>query len=95
MATLISFLAVLGWLILLLLRGGFWRADQILAHQGSLPGDWPAVTAIVPARDEADVVGRAVLSLLRQDYPGPLSVVLVDDAREVGFGERLLLVRPE
>ncbi len=39
----------------------------------------PSVVAIIPARDEADVIARSVGSLLRQDYPGPFSVVVVDD----------------
>ena len=35
--------------------------------------------AIVPARNEAAVIGESVGSLLRQDYPGQLAVVVVDD----------------
>ena len=31
---------------------------------------WPSVVAVVPARNEAAVVGAAVASLLAQDYPG-------------------------
>ena len=30
---------------------------------------WPEVVAVVPARNEADVVMEAVGGLLRQDYP--------------------------
>jgi hopene-associated glycosyltransferase HpnB len=37
------------------------------------------VTAIVPARDEADTIARSLESMLAQDYPGPFHVVLVDD----------------
>ena len=40
---------------------------------------WPAVTAVIPARDEAESVGETVTSLLRQDYPGELTVIVVDD----------------
>jgi hopene-associated glycosyltransferase HpnB len=40
---------------------------------------WPAVAAVIPARDEADVVAESLGSLLRQNYPGPFTVVLVDD----------------
>src|SRR5262249_43399614 len=35
--------------------------------------------AVVPARDEALVLPRALSSLLEQDYPGELRIVLVDD----------------
>ena len=34
---------------------------------------------MIPARDEADVIAESLGSLLRQDYPGPFTVVLVDD----------------
>jgi hopene-associated glycosyltransferase HpnB len=35
--------------------------------------------AVVPARNEADVVERTIGSLLAQNYPGPFKVILVDD----------------
>jgi hopene-associated glycosyltransferase HpnB len=35
--------------------------------------------AIVPARNEADVIARSIGSLARQDYPGTFSILLVDD----------------
>ena len=38
-----------------------------------------AVVAVIPARDEADVIGGAVTSLLAQDYAGKLDIVIVDD----------------
>jgi hopene-associated glycosyltransferase HpnB len=64
------------WLYLILCRGGFWRVRPEPA-----PGPPPpcSVTAVIPARDEAEVVGRAVASLLAQHHPGPLRIVLVDD----------------
>jgi len=40
---------------------------------------WGLVVAVMPARDEAEVIGRAVASLLAHDYPGPLHLVVVDD----------------
>lgn len=40
---------------------------------------WPSVVAVVPARNEAAVIGEALSSLLRQEYPGEFAVVLVDD----------------
>jgi hopene-associated glycosyltransferase HpnB len=93
------------WAWLLLAHGGFWRADQTDATPAPEPARWPSITAIVPARDEADVIGEAVSSLLAQDYPGPFKVILVDDgstdgtakaareaARAVGRPERLEVV---
>jgi hopene-associated glycosyltransferase HpnB len=91
------------WLYLLLGRGFFWLAR--LPAPAPAPARWPSAVAVVPARNEAAVVGEAVASLLAQDYPGRFSVVLVDDhsddgtaavAREaaarLGKGERLTVL---
>jgi hopene-associated glycosyltransferase HpnB len=67
------------WLYLVAARGGFWRTAE--RDDGILPwsGAWPAITAIIPARDEASCVGETVASLLGQTYAGELRVVVVDD----------------
>ena len=51
------------------------------------PPTWPSVVAVVPARNEADVIARTVGSLLAQDYPGPFRIVLVDDQSTDGTAE--------
>jgi hopene-associated glycosyltransferase HpnB len=76
-------MVLLIWLYLIAARGGFWRAAErdgdAPPGSGPLAGSWPAVTAIIPARDEAECVGATVGSLVRQDYPGPFQVIVVDD----------------
>jgi len=72
------------WLYLLAGRGGFWLARQRDEDGPKWDGPWPAVAAIIPARDEAESVGKTVASLLRQDYPGGFSVILVDDQSRDG-----------
>lgn len=67
------------WLYLIALRGGYWRAGERLEAAYAAPPAWPAIIAIVPARNEATVIGPVIASLLAQDYPGRLEVVLVDD----------------
>jgi hopene-associated glycosyltransferase HpnB len=67
------------WLYLIAARGGFWRCAVRDSGEPKRPAQWPAVVAVIPARNEAEFVGAAVRSLLRQDYPGSLSVVVVDD----------------
>jgi hopene-associated glycosyltransferase HpnB len=71
------------WFYLIAARGGFWRAserdDVDLVWHAPAGVSWAAVTAIIPARDEAACVGETVTSLLRQDYPGEFTVILVDD----------------
>ncbi len=75
----IGILSLAIWLYLIALRGGYWRASERLSKTHAAPPAWPAVIATVPARNEVDVIGPAITSLLTQDYPGRLDVVLVDD----------------
>ncbi len=81
-STVIAGLAGAIWLWLLGLRGGFWRADQRIETPCPPPAAWPEVVAVVPARNEADCIAAAVSSILAQDYPGALAVVVVDDRSE-------------
>jgi hopene-associated glycosyltransferase HpnB len=82
---LIASMVLAIWLYLLAARGAFWRAregdDEPSLGQGPSLGQnpWPAIAAIIPARDEAESVGETVASLLRQDYPGEFTVIVVDD----------------
>jgi hopene-associated glycosyltransferase HpnB len=96
------------WLYLIAARGGFWRAaerDDDGALPAAPPPQWPPVTAVVPARDEAETVGETIASLLQQDYRGPFNVILVDDqsrdattrvargaAAALGAGDRLNVI---
>ncbi|MDR5754601.1 MULTISPECIES: glycosyltransferase [unclassified Caballeronia] len=113
---LIAWLSFLIWLVLVFARGGFWRvqpaaplSDTTLHAVGNAEiarhGAWPALVAVVPARNEADVIGRAVGSLLKQDYAGSFHVVVVDDhstdgtadaaqsaAHELGLEDRLTVL---
>lgn len=77
-------LALLVWAGLLLARGRFWQAGPILAP--ARPAGAPDVDIVVPARDEAEGIGAALASLLAQDYPGRLRVVMVDDGSTDGTG---------
>lgn len=73
------------WLYLIFGRGGFWREGVL--PPAPPPARWPSVTAVVPARNEAAFIGEALRSLLAQDYPGPFSVVLVDDHSSDGTAD--------
>jgi hopene-associated glycosyltransferase HpnB len=76
------------WVYLLGFRGGFWRARQRDdLGEPAEPAAWPGVVAVVPARDEADVVAQAIGSLRRQDYPGPFRIIVVDDNSDDGTAE--------
>jgi len=78
-AIAVAVAALLAWIYLLVGHGGFWRTDQRLPPGAREFPAWPEVVAIVPARDEADVLPHTLPTLLAQDYGGRFSVVLVDD----------------
>lgn len=81
-------LALVIWLGLVFAHGGFWLARE--RDTNDVPDDpteWPDVVAIVPARDEAEVIGRAIGSLRAQDYPGPFRIILVDDSSSDGTAD--------
>jgi hopene-associated glycosyltransferase HpnB len=77
------------WLYLLLGHGRFWQAGPMLAPMlpdAAAPAGAPEIAVVVPARDEAEGVGAALGSLLAQDCPGRLRVILVDDGSTDGTG---------
>jgi hopene-associated glycosyltransferase HpnB len=82
------------WLYLLSARGGFWRMRPDVPG-GALRLPAPSVTAVVPARNEADVVGRSVSSLAAQQYPGEFHIILVDDASQDGTARLALEAAPQ
>jgi len=87
--TALGVIALTIWLYLLFARGGFWRANhRDGAVIGGEPGHWPSVVAVIPARDEADVIRQSLETLLRQDYPGSFRIVLVDDGSSDGTSVR-------
>jgi hopene-associated glycosyltransferase HpnB len=92
-------LTVAIWVYLLLGRGFFWWMREAKFADGPPPPRRVAV--VIPARNETGVVGKAVASMVAQEYPGPFEVLLVDDhsadataaiAREAGA--RVLAARP-
>jgi len=80
---MINVLAIVGvalWIYLLVGRGRFWLNP--VKDAAGLVGRrdrWPAVVAVVPARNESEVIASSVQSLLQQQYPGPFNVIVVDD----------------
>jgi len=76
------------WAYLIVGRGWFWLArERDDRNEPKPPGEdfaWPSVAAVVPARDEADVIAASIGSLLAQDYPGEFRIFLVDDSSSDG-----------
>jgi hopene-associated glycosyltransferase HpnB len=83
--TTLAVAALVIWVYLVVAHGRFWQAGPVLPIAYP-PADPPAVAVVVPARDEAPVIEVSIRSLLAQDYPGPLRVILVDDDSKDGTG---------
>ncbi len=77
------------WIYLVFARGWFWRLRAFDNDQTIVVplNRWPPIIAVVPARNEAETIGRAVAALVRQDYPGEFSIVVADDHSEDGTAE--------
>jgi hopene-associated glycosyltransferase HpnB len=98
MLTAAGVLTLLIWLYLFALHGQFWRISRILVpapgsdlvtgsarSSTAIEATLLRVAVIIPARDEADVVGQCVTSLLRQNGgSNALHIFLVDDASSDG-----------
>lgn len=105
--TILALVTLAIWIYLIAARGRFWLAlERDDRDEPAPPKTWPRVTAVIPARDEAETIGQTVTSLLRQDYRGEFRVVLVDDnssdrtadiarkaAADLGASARLTVVR--
>jgi hopene-associated glycosyltransferase HpnB len=85
----IALVPVFIWLYLLIGRGQFWR----VAKQGApdlRSTDPRQVAVVIPARNEAEVIGAAVTSLASQAFDGLIHLIVVDDGSTDGTAEAAL-----
>jgi hopene-associated glycosyltransferase HpnB len=75
------------WLYMLVGRGGFWRVQSQVLRESAATQSAARVAVVIPARDEADVIGRTVTSLLQQTFTGKIHVYVVDDHSGDGTAE--------
>jgi hopene-associated glycosyltransferase HpnB len=82
----IAVIPVLIWVYLLIGRGHFWR---VAAHRVPVLAPVAArqVVALIPARNEAPVIGAAVASLARQASNRPIHLIVIDDGSTDGTAE--------
>ncbi|MBV9551090.1 MAG: glycosyltransferase [Alphaproteobacteria bacterium] len=79
-----GFLPLGVWLYLIFGRELFWLFREREGTERPSAPHWPSVVAVVPARDEADVIARSLGSLIAQNYKGDFHVILVDDQSDDG-----------
>ena len=80
-------LAAVTWTYLVIGHGGYWRTSQWLPPVSRDPDTWPDVVAVIPARNEAEMLPVTLPALLGQEYPGALTVIVVDDRSSDGTAE--------
>jgi hopene-associated glycosyltransferase HpnB len=85
LATSIATLTAATWSYLTLGRGAFWRTVTIKPDPTDNAAISGGVVAVVPARNEAELIGPVVTSLLNQCVAMP--VVLVDDESTDGTAD--------
>lgn len=88
LALILAGISLLIWVVVTFSWGGFWqvrRFDGDAWVSGELQR-WPKIVVVVPARNEAETIARCVESLIRQEYPGELQIIVVDDHSEDGTG---------
>jgi len=90
LTTSIAALTAITWLYLGLARGSFWRrcswqTKSANPDAGDKAGFSGGVLAVVPARNEAELIGPVVTSLLNQNLAMP--VLLVDDESTDGTAD--------
>jgi hopene-associated glycosyltransferase HpnB len=77
--SIVSVAALTAWAGLVLARGRYWNARIEEPVADTRSGPLPSVAVVIPARNEADVIGEALASLAVAAYEGPSSVTVVDD----------------
>jgi hopene-associated glycosyltransferase HpnB len=89
MLVFVSFLVFMIWIVLFFVWGNFWQIWEFDSDraQFAVPPQWPRVTAVVPARNEAASIEAVIGALAAQDYAGEFSVVVVDDHSDDGTTE--------
>ncbi len=75
------------WLYLSFAHGRFWMVERLGVERAGLSAIPGSIAVVIPARDEADVVGEAVHSLLQQSCASAIHIFLVDDGSTDGTAE--------
>src|ERR1700750_1069249 len=90
---IVGAMSLAAWIYVLASRGGFWSMRVDRPPEGLVPAKF--VVVVIPARNEEEVIGQAVASLLQQENAVPIQLFVVDDhsidaaVAEAGKHERL------
>lgn len=90
MLTMAGIATLLIWTYLAAAHGRFWQISRFTADERISSPSSDLVAAVIPARNEAEVIGRCVASLLQQEGVRRLQIFLVDDGSSDGTAELAL-----
>jgi len=84
---ILTLVTLAAWVYLILFHGRYWELSQRLPARIPVPESWPSVTAIIPARNEADVIAETIARHEAQDYQGDYRVIVINDRSEDRTGK--------
>src|SRR5216684_5516294 len=89
MLVFVSLIVLVIWLVLFFAWGNFWQIWEFDSDRAQFPAppEWPRVTAVVPARNEAASIEAVIRAFAAQDYAGDFSVTVVDDHSDDGTAQ--------
>src|SRR5271165_5628395 len=82
-----GFVCLAIWVYLLAAHGGFWKVWRLPSPVKPLDAVDGTIAVVIPARDEAEVIGSTIRSLLEQKSVGSIRVFVVDDHSSDGTAE--------
>ena len=95
LALIAASLCLVAWLYLLLAHGRFWMVRRLAAQNLPLAKIAGPIAVVIPARNEAAVIGRSVSSLLQQSCASSLHIFVVDDNSADGTADAARLPATE
>src|SRR5450631_2670063 len=75
------------WIYLLVAHGMFWKVTSLRADLQRAAKIDGTIAVVIPARDEADVIGATIQSLLLQTCRDSIHIFVVDDHSSDGTAE--------
>jgi hopene-associated glycosyltransferase HpnB len=86
-ALITGVVCLLSWVYLLLAHGGFWRVWRLGSDLSPAPVLTGKIAVVIPARDEAAVIGETVRSLFGQSCADSIRIFVVDDHSSDGTAD--------
>jgi len=86
-ALICGLLCAVAWIYLLAAHGSFWKVWRLGSDVSPADAVNGTIAVVIPARDEAEVIGTTVKSLLAQSCATAVRVFVVDDHSSDGTAE--------